>query len=65
MVTLNFYSDYSGKSLIKTSNDDHNFYIAVAKKGQYVKLKLKENLMGWVPEKQLQFGPLRNCSLAF
>ena len=61
-VTLNFYADNTGRNLIKTLKDDHNFYFAVAKKGQFVKLKLNGKIMGWVPESQIQFGALRNCN---
>ena len=61
-VTLNFYSDHLGKNLINTIKDDHHFYLAVAKKGSYVKLKLNEKVLGWVPENQLFFGALHNCN---
>jgi len=62
-VTLNFYSDSKGKALIKSITDDRNFYFAVAKHGQFAKLKLNDAAVGWVSVKQLEFGALRNCNL--
>ena len=61
-VTLYFYSESSGKNLIGTQPNDHNYYFAVAKKGPYLKLMLNNKFMGWVSEKQLDFGALRNCN---
>ena len=61
-VTLNFYADQSGSRQINSIQNDHQFYFAVAKKGQFVKLKINEKIVGWVPERQLEFGALRNCN---
>lgn len=63
-INLDVYESYSGNRKIKTISGDGQVFWALAKKGKLVKLKSIGNgsVVGWVPDRQLFYGDLRNCN---
>lgn len=62
--SLDIYDSYLGTRKIKSTASDGQVYWAVAKKGDFVKLKNVDNNLsvGWVRNDGLFYGALRNCN---